>query len=128
MVGMCSLILLCCLVFAAASLAYASGYDFCVSLTLLDVARLAPCSLPSRLPAVIPKGWPYVSPGWSDARISSVAQPWGANWKSSKPQRGGPILPGSCAIRATPLGFGHSSVFPPRVARRSLRDRRSTLG
>ena len=38
------------------------------------------------------------------------------------------MLLGAFTVRATPLGFRRCSISPPRVARRSLRSRRSTLG
>ena len=36
-----------------------------ISNASIDVARSPQCSLPNRLPTLIPKGWPYESPGWS---------------------------------------------------------------
>ena len=59
-----------------------------------------------------PKGWPYISPGWSDERVTLIAQPWVPVREKTESPNGAALRNG--LVRATPLGFAseyHASAL-----------------
>ncbi len=110
-----------------------------VSLAIAVALAVQPGSLPSKLGRVsfaifgfgrnpkTPKGWPYISPGWSHVSETNVAQPWVRVITVQRPSQ---TRCGKPRIAWRPVASADGSLLTqPRVAQMfAVAHIRSTLG